>query len=188
METMSQTLITPDTRVAELLERWPELEDVLLAQAPAFAKLRNPVLRRTVARVATLAQAAAIAGLHPRDLVVTLRRAIGQPVDEGLETPGGARPDHACQVVEPGPAEPLPAWATARPPAAVVDLDALLAANEVPLKRVFDEAARLGSGDLLELRVSFRPVPLIERLEHHGYRCAVGRSADGRLAVVVAAA
>mgnify|MGYP005857700623 CR=1 FL=1 len=187
---MAQTLITPDTRVAELLERWPELEAVLLAQAPAFAKLRNPVLRRTVARVATLAQAAAIAGVHPRDLVVTLRRAIGQPVDEGLEAPGrgGAHSGHACHAAEPGPVEPLPAWATARPPAAALDLDALLAANEVPLKRVFEEAARLGSGDLLELRVSFRPVPLIERLEHHGYRCALGRSADGRLAVFVAAA
>jgi hypothetical protein len=185
---MSQPLITPDTRVAELLDRWPQLEDVLLAQAPAFAKLRNPVLRRTVARVATLAQAAAIAGLHPRDLVLTLRRAVGQPVDEGLDEAGGRRTGHACSAADPGPVEPLPAWATARPPAAVVDLDTLLAANEVPLKRVFDEAARLGPGDLLELRVSFQPVPLIERLQHHGYRCAVGRTADGRIAVIVAAA
>jgi len=185
---MSQDLITPDTRVAQLLERWPELEDVLLAQAPAFARLKNPVLRRTVARVATLAQAAAIAGLHPRDLVVTLRRAVGQPVDEGLGAVDRGLGGHACHAVDPGPVEALPEWAAARPPAAIVDLDALLADGEVPLKRVFDEAARLEPRELLELRVSFRPVPLIERLQHHRYRCAVGQAADGRLAVIVAKA
>lgn len=44
-------------RVAELLDAYPALEPVLVAQAPAFARLRNPVLRRTVARVATLEDA-----------------------------------------------------------------------------------------------------------------------------------
>jgi hypothetical protein len=46
--------ITPATKVADLPDSWPELENVLIAQAPAFRRLRNPVLRRTVGRVATL--------------------------------------------------------------------------------------------------------------------------------------
>ena len=46
--------INPD----RLLEHCPELEDELLALSPAFAKLKNPILRRTVAKVATLCQAA----------------------------------------------------------------------------------------------------------------------------------
>jgi hypothetical protein len=69
--------ITPATKVADLLESWPDLEDVLIAQAPAFRRLKNPVLRRTVARVATLEQAAGVGGVPVRELVATLRRRRG---------------------------------------------------------------------------------------------------------------
>jgi hypothetical protein len=48
---MSQQ-IGPETTVGALLEAYPELERVLMEMAPAFAKLRNPVVRRTVAKVA----------------------------------------------------------------------------------------------------------------------------------------
>lgn len=41
--------ITPSTKVAELLAAYPELEAVLIGMAPPFKKLKNPVLRRSVA-------------------------------------------------------------------------------------------------------------------------------------------
>ena len=53
-------LITSTTKVADLLKSYPELEDVLIAMAPPFKKLKNPVLRRSVAKLATLQQAAAV--------------------------------------------------------------------------------------------------------------------------------
>ncbi|HPA51566.1 MAG TPA: DUF1858 domain-containing protein, partial [Thermoanaerobaculia bacterium] len=74
---MSGLPITPETKVGELLEAYPELEETLVAIAPAFSKLKNPVLRRTVARVATLAQAARVGGVEVRTLVGTLRQAAG---------------------------------------------------------------------------------------------------------------
>ena len=52
--------ITPETKVAQLLEDHPALEEVLVSLAPAFSKLRNPVLRRTIARVTTLKRAAEV--------------------------------------------------------------------------------------------------------------------------------
>ena len=52
--------ITPQTKVGELLTAYPELEDLLIEIAPAFKKLRKPVLRRTVAKVTSLAQAARV--------------------------------------------------------------------------------------------------------------------------------
>jgi hypothetical protein len=55
--------ITPETKIAALLEAYPELEPVLIATAPAFNKLSNPVLRRTIARVTSLRRAAEVAGL-----------------------------------------------------------------------------------------------------------------------------
>lgn len=70
--------IHPETKVGALLDAYPELEAVLISIAPAFEKLRNPILRRTVAKVATLEQAARIGGVRVRDLVNQLRQAAGQ--------------------------------------------------------------------------------------------------------------
>jgi hypothetical protein len=58
---MSQP-IGPEMTVGALLEAYPELESVLVEMAPAFAKLRNPVVRRTVAKVAGVADPTAVAG------------------------------------------------------------------------------------------------------------------------------
>jgi len=69
--------ITRDMRVAALLRAYPETEELLIGLAPAFEKLRNPMLRRSVARVATLAQAAAVERVSPATLVNTLRTAVG---------------------------------------------------------------------------------------------------------------
>lgn len=40
--------ITPLTKVGALLETHPELAEALIERVPAFAKLRNPILRATV--------------------------------------------------------------------------------------------------------------------------------------------
>lgn len=41
--------ITPETKLKDILDTYPELERVLLEISPAFAKLQNPLLRKTVA-------------------------------------------------------------------------------------------------------------------------------------------
>ena len=65
---MSTFTIGPETRVADVLEAHPEAEEILIAIAPQFKAMKNPVLRRTVARVATLEQAAKVAGIQAREL------------------------------------------------------------------------------------------------------------------------
>jgi hypothetical protein len=88
--------ITKDTRVAELLRDYPETEELLINMAPPFKKLRNPLLRRSVARVATLSQAAGVARLPASVLVDRLRDAVGQAPVGGSEDDDieyfGARP------------------------------------------------------------------------------------------------
>ena len=56
--------VTPNMKVAEVLKRYPQLLEVLVAQSPHFSRLKNPILRRLQARLVTVAQAAAIAGLE----------------------------------------------------------------------------------------------------------------------------
>ncbi len=53
--------------------------------APAFKKLKNPVLRRTVDRAATLQQAAVLGNVPVTEIINTLRSEIGQELYEDDE-------------------------------------------------------------------------------------------------------
>ena len=79
-------LITPKTRVGELLDSYPELEQVLMELSPAFKKLKNPVLRKTVAKVATLQQAASLGNIPVTEVINTLRSEVGQQLFEGEDS------------------------------------------------------------------------------------------------------
>jgi len=70
--------ITPSTTVHQLLEGYPYLLDWLVAYAPDFKKLQNPVLRATVARAATLETAASMADVPAEKFLDDLRTAIAQ--------------------------------------------------------------------------------------------------------------
>lgn len=77
---MEKPDITIQTKVGEILEYYPELEEVLLNMSPAFAKLKNPILRKTVAKVASLKQVAEVGNLDLSVLITTLRNAAGLSV------------------------------------------------------------------------------------------------------------
>jgi hypothetical protein len=164
--------ITPATKVAELLEAWPELEEVLVAQAPAFKRLRNPVLRRTVARVATLEQAAGVGGVPVRELVAALRRAAGL-ADDGVAAAGAADGASASE------AGPPPAWLDPARVVATLDADALLDAGQVPLPAVLARARALDPGEILRIDSGFRPVPLLEALARQGCETYSREAAGG---------
>ncbi|NOX64389.1 MAG: DUF1858 domain-containing protein, partial [Chlorobi bacterium] len=72
-----RTEITPQTMVSDMLENYPELEDKLIEIAPIFEKLKNPLLRKTIAKVANLKQAATIGNIPVSDLISQLREAAG---------------------------------------------------------------------------------------------------------------
>jgi hypothetical protein len=66
--------LTPQTKVADVLERYPQTLDVFLRHG--FAPLANPVLRRTMARVVTLEQACRREGADLDTLLADLRKVI----------------------------------------------------------------------------------------------------------------
>ena len=74
----NKLIISPKTKVLQLIETYPELEDVLIEFVPAFKKLKNPLLRKTVAKIATLQQASAIGNVKIEELINTLRKAVGE--------------------------------------------------------------------------------------------------------------
>jgi hypothetical protein len=154
--------ITPETRVAELLEAYPHLEEFLIQQAPAFKALKNPILRRTVAKVATLEKAAQVAGIPARQLVSALRQAVGQaPEDFASEETG-------LPVIE-----ARPDWLDEQKARLTINADELLAAGQVPLNHINSALQRLQAKELLKMTSSFRPAPLVEAIEKAGHKIYV---------------
>lgn len=74
----TKLVISPKTKVLQLIEAYPQLEDILISHVPTFKKLKNPVLRKTVAKIATLQQAASIGNIEVGDLINILRKEVGQ--------------------------------------------------------------------------------------------------------------
>jgi hypothetical protein len=148
--------IGPETRVAELLAHFPEAEDVLIGLAPQFKALKNPVLRRTVAKVATLGQAAKIGGLSPRELVLTLRRELG--------VGGEAIGDDAAEDWS----SEMPAWVDLEA-VPTIDGGALLDAGETPVARAATALAEMDTGQVLVLSAPFQPTPLVDSLRGKGH-------------------
>jgi len=151
--------ITPSTKVADLLAHYPELEDVLIGMAPPFRKLKNPVLRRSVAKVASLRQAAAVARLPVGEVVNKLRAAVGQ---EAL-TLKEAGHDASYFTSQPD-------WFVPGTVVATIDERESANADEMPLKRVAQEASSLKEGQVLELITTFLPAPGIDIMKAKGFQ------------------
>ncbi len=158
--------IGPETTVGAMLEAYPELENVLVEMAPAFAKLRNPVVRRTVAKVVTLEQAAKIGGISLQAMILRLRNVTGQSApDLPLVQP---RQDAAGDDAS---------WLTAGRVVEEIDADAMLERGIHPIGKIREAVGVLGQGEVVVLRSSFRPQPLIEMLRRS--RAVVHSSTQG---------
>ena len=152
---MDQLIITPRTRVHELLEAYPELESVLIELAPVFSKLRNPVLRRTIARVTSLQQAAAVGNIPVHHLVNTLRQKVGQDRLEGIEASNSGNRQ--------------PSWYDPDKITKRLDARPVIEQGGHPLGDVLTGVRELKSGEIYELITPFFPAPLIERVVAQGF-------------------
>lgn len=151
---MSKHTITPKTKVAELLDNFPELEDELISIAPEFAKLKNPILRKTVAKVATLEQAARIAGLEISQVVNRLRKKAG--IEDIIEINEGKPMQLDEFEIN---ADAIQETFDARP---------IISAGEHPMHDVIAKMNSLEKGKILELITPFVPIPLIEIGKNRG--------------------
>ncbi len=149
-------LITKETKVSALLRDYPETEELLIGMSPAFTKLRNPVLRRSVARVATLGQAAAVGRLPAAVLVNELRAAVGQDpigdVDEDGADYFGVQPE----------------WFDPELVVAVLRDDEL-DPDVMPINPLLRAVKDLEDGQIVELVTSHLPAPGIDILRRKGH-------------------
>ena len=155
-----------DTTIADLLNNYKGMKDILIGINPKFKKLNNPILRRTLAKLATVKQAAIIGGMKPEDLLNQLRVAVGQePISLDLEDERST--------------DEIPTWAEQK---ATIELNAneLLDADKNPLAEVRKALKKLKSGEVLALIADFKPEPLIEEFEKQGLEVANIQEAEDR--------
>jgi uncharacterized protein (DUF2249 family) len=148
-------IITPKTKVGELLDVYPQLEGLLIELAPTFKKLRNPVLRRTIARITSLQQVAIVGGLPLDKIINTLRKEIGQEMDHSHPTniENTAQPD----------------WFDAVKIVTTLDARPAIAAGQHPLDPVFSGLSEMKENGVFELITPFVPAPLLDKVKAKGY-------------------
>jgi len=149
--------ITLETKVADLLNDYEGMKDILIKINPKFKKLNNPVLRRTLAKIAGVKQAAVVGGMEPMDLLNQLREAVGQK-------PVTMESGDAEQAMQ----EEIPAWITQAPKESI-NANELLDNEDNPLAKSFNILRKFSEGEVLVIESDFKPEPLIEEFEKQGH-------------------
>ncbi len=160
--------ITPSVTVYALLEAYPQLEDLLIGMAPPFKKLKNPILRKTVARVATIENIASVGSIPLDVLMGRLREAVGLP----QSADSYSDQDYFGES---------PEWFAVDKIVFVVDEKKVDAKEGKSLVAIMLAAKGVNRGDIIELSTSFLPAPGIDIMKSKGYLAWSRRETDDRV-------
>lgn len=163
----NRLLITPDLKVAELLNEYPQLEEKLIEIAPVFVKLKNPILRKTIAKVTTLKQASIVGKVSIAEMINKLRSEVGQGNTElaNEKSESAIKPD----------------WIDELKIVRFYDAREDLESGVHPVNKVIQETSKFESGEIYLLVAPFTPAPLIDMLASKGFDAYSEDMLDGRV-------
>lgn len=148
--------INKSTKMYDLLQAYPELENYMIKLAPEYKNLKNPILRKTVLRIATLENVARIGGLDVDSLINTLTKVIDGDFSQNPEKRESEN-------------ESAPEWLSK-------GIDQSFIANKIieesknPLAVITDAMNKIHDGGIIELITDFSPVPMMEKMSEKGYK------------------
>lgn len=154
--TKDKPKILPSTTIHELLTAYPELEEKLIGIAPPFQKLKNPFLRKSIAKVATIKHISSVGNVPLDELVNNLRAEVGQTEsNESYEDENyfSSKPD----------------WFSIDKVAVSIVEEEVEDRDKMTVVAVLREAKNLGSGEIIELITTFLPAPGIDAMRSKGY-------------------
>ena len=152
--------ITLETKIADLLNNYEGMKDILININPKFKKLNNPILRKTLAKIASVKQAAIVGGMEPIDLLNKIRKALGQePIKNNLYN---EVQNEANEISKPD-------WLPQNP-TKTINANELLNNDENPLAVSFNILKNLKNGEVLAIESDFKPEPLIDEFIKKGYK------------------
>ncbi|MEX2572096.1 MAG: DUF2249 domain-containing protein [Gemmatimonadota bacterium] len=163
-------VIRRDDRVADVISRNGGVLEALVAASPIFQRLRNPLMRRTMGRLATIEQAARVAGLDPDELVSRLNGVMGgsgaAQCQDDLHADELDKEDDVTRTDG-----RLPTALAAMGEERILDLDVRenLRNGEEPFSRIMAARREVPSGGVLRLRAIFEPVPLYAVMAKQGF-------------------
>ncbi len=161
----NKTDIIPTTTIYNLLESYPTLEKTLIDMAPPFKKLRNPILRNTVAKVATLKQAAAVGKIDLNKMISNLRKEAGlASLDISFEN------ENYLQE--------KPKWFSTEKITLSIDESKIEDENKMPVTLLLQKASKLKDEEILELITSFLPAPGIDVMKNKNYETWTTKKGD----------
>jgi hypothetical protein len=145
----NKLVITPKTKILQLIEIYPQLEDLLIGYVPAFEKLKNPILRKSVAKITTLQQVASIGNVKVGDLINFLRKDVGQDLlTESI--------DNVYNTIQPD-------WFNEQIINQELDVREMLKSGEQPVNQVIVDLNKMSTGTIYKLIAPFLPAPLIDK-------------------------
>ena len=171
-EAMMNSPVVAGDKVSDVLARDESLVEVFVRHAAHFEKLRNRALRRVMARLVTVEQAARIANVPSDQLVRDLNEALG------LGDPAGAAADSAPR--RPADRVDVPSRRPEKAPTIELDVRQDLRDGREPFSNIMSAVAKLKEGDVLLLRTIFEPAPLFDVLAKRGFEheCAAYAADD----------
>lgn len=154
------TPVAPSDRVSDVLARDEALVELFVRHSAHFEKLRNVAMRRVMARLVTVEQAARIASVPLDTLLRSINEALhlttsGAPAASGAtadlrsEVDSGSRPALLREVE--------------------LDVREDMRSGREPFSRIMGVVATLGEDEVLRLRTIFEPVPLFGLLAKRGF-------------------
>ena len=150
--------ILQTTKLFDLFKEYPQLEDRIINIAPPFKNLKNPILRKTVGKLATIEKVAQIGKLDPFEFVNMLREIVGvAKLQVKMDSGSYASSDK------------MPKWISGKP-AIIVDGVEMLEKGEHPLNTIIALLKEISEGQFILLKTNFAPLPLIETLKDNGYK------------------
>jgi hypothetical protein len=148
--------ITQKTKLFDVLKAYPQLEERIINTAPPFKNLKNPILRRTVGKLASIEKVAEIGKIDVVEFINMLREIVGQ---EKLIVVGKNSVQTTAET---------PTWATGKP-TQVIDGVEMLERGEQPVNWLVKRMNNIEDGQFIVLKTNFAPLPLIETLKEKGY-------------------
>ncbi len=149
--------IDKNTSIKQLLdEKQDEVIEALISINKNFGKLKNPILRKLLAKRVSIEEACKIASCNIADFLKSMEQ-LGFQIDEiSNEQENSLSPETS----EPRVGERL----------IELDVRPILAADKDPLKQIMIKVNELQDGDCLKIINTFQPLPLINLLGSKGFQ------------------
>ena len=148
--------IKPSTKVYDLLKAYPELEETLIGIAPPFKKLRNPVLRKSIGKIATLKNISSVGNIPLDELINKIQKAVGQAVTD----------DH---YEDEEYFKDKPDWFSTDRITVSINEEKSKDKDQMTIVAILKAVKNLKKGAIIELITTFLPAPGIDTMKSKNY-------------------